>query len=175
MALDEDELVRHELQEGVLTISPSPKPEHNIAGAELYSQVKTQLPPDLAAVPDVDLDLQLVPEDGLATVRRPDLVVVDRFELQRVKDERGVLRASGARLVVEIVSPGSRRTDYVMKRSEYEDAGIPNYWIIDLSTPLSLVAFRLTDELGYVDEGEATGTFTTSSPCPLTIDLKQLG
>ncbi|MBF6546070.1 Uma2 family endonuclease [Nocardia brasiliensis] len=175
LALDEDELVRHELQEGVLAISPSPKPQHNIAGAELYSQVRAQLPPELAVVPDVDIDLQLVPADGPATVRRPDLVVVDRSELVRVKDERDILRASGVAVVVEIVSPGSRRTDFVMKKSEYADAGIPHYWIIDLSEPLSLVAFRLTEELGYVDDGEVTGTFTTSSPCPLIIDLKQLG
>ncbi|WP_338768362.1 Uma2 family endonuclease [Nocardia vulneris] len=175
LALDEDELVRHELQEGVLAISPSPKPRHNFAGLRLSSQVDAQLPAHLVAVPDVDVDLQLVPEDGPATVRRPDLVVVDREEFDRVDAENGVLRASGVRLIVEIISPGSRRTDFVMKKSEYVDAGIPQYWIIDLSEPLSLVAFRLTEELGYVDDGEVTGTFTTSSPCPLTIDLKQLG
>jgi Uma2 family endonuclease len=30
-------------------------------------------------------------------------------------------------LVVEIVSPGSHRTDHVIKRGEYADAGIPHY------------------------------------------------
>ena len=36
-------------------------------------------------------------------------------------------------LVVEIVSPGElqRNRDYVAKRSQYEDLGIPDYWIID--------------------------------------------
>ncbi|WP_378734221.1 Uma2 family endonuclease [Nocardia brasiliensis] len=174
LALPEDELCHRELQEGVLTISPSPKPEHNVAGAELYVQVKPQLPRDLIAVPDVDLDLQLVPEDGPATVRRPDLVVVERAEFKRARAEAGILRASAAHLVVEIVSPGSRRTDYVMKRSEYADAGIPHYWIIDLSPPLSLVAFRHTEELGYVDDGEVTDVYTTTSPCPLTIRLNLL-
>ncbi|WP_306796082.1 Uma2 family endonuclease [Nocardia sp. XZ_19_369] len=98
-----------------------------------------------------------------------------RREYERVDAEQGILRASAACLVVEIVSPGSRRTDYVMKRSEYADAGIPHYWIIDMSPPLSLVAFRLTEELGYVDDGEVTDVFTTTSPCPLTIRLDQLG
>ncbi|WP_405160502.1 Uma2 family endonuclease [Nocardia sp. NBC_01499] len=176
MALGEDdERCRRELQEGVLSISPSPKPRHNVAGAKLYVQIDAQLPAGLVAVPDVDLDLQLVPEDGPATVRRPDLVVVERAEFDRVGEEEGILRASAAHLVVEIVSPGSRRTDYVMKRSEYEDAGISHYWIIDMSPPLSLVAFRLTEELGYVDNGEVTDVFTTTSPCPLTIRLDQLG
>jgi Uma2 family endonuclease len=35
-------------------------------------------------------------------------------------------------LVVEIVSPGSRRTDRVMKAYEYAKAGIEYYWIVDL-------------------------------------------
>lgn len=175
MALGEDdERCRRELQEGVLTISPSPTPGHNVAGAKLYAQVDAQLPADLVAVPDVDLDLQLVPADGPATVRRPDLVVVEQAEFERVDAEQGILRASAARLVVEIVSPGSRRTDYVMKRSEYADAGIPHYWIIDMSPPLSLVAFGLTQELGYVDDGEVTDVFTTASPCPMTIQLDKL-
>ncbi|MFC9440961.1 Uma2 family endonuclease [Nocardia sp. NPDC057030] len=176
MALGEDdERCRRELQEGVLTISPSPTPRHNLVLPRLHAQVDAQLPPELVAVVDIDLDLQLVPADGPATVRQPDLLVVDNAEYERVEAERGILRASAAQLVVEIVSPGSRRTDYVMKRSEYEDAGIPHYWIIDLSPPLSLVAFRLTEELGYVDNGEVTDVFTTNSPCPLTIQLGRLG
>ncbi|MFD6158601.1 Uma2 family endonuclease [Nocardia sp. NPDC060256] len=171
---EDDERCRRELQEGVLTISPSPTPRHSVASNRLFALVEAQLPADLAVVTDVDLDLQLVPEDGPATVRRPDLAIVDDAEYERVDAEGGILRASAAHLVVEIVSPGSRRTDYIMKRSEYADAGIPHYWIIDMSPPLSLLAFRLIDELGYVDEGEVTDVFTTTSPCPLTIQLDRL-
>ncbi|MBV7706606.1 Uma2 family endonuclease [Nocardia nova] len=175
VALPEDDRHRWELQEGVLVVSPSPTPAHNIAGAQLYMQLFAQLPDDLVAVPDVDVDLGLVPPDEPATVRRPDLIVVTRAELERVRTSGGMLRTSEAVLVVEIVSPGSRRTDTVTKRSEYAEAGIAHYWIIDLNEPLSLLVFRLTEELGYVDEGEATGTFRTTSPCPLTIELGRLG
>ncbi len=174
-ALGEDDQVHWELQEGILVMSPSPKPRHMRLGGRLFNQVDEQLPDELVAVPDVDIDLQLVPEDGPATVRRPDLVVVDSSEYRRVEAEGGVLRASAVQVVVEIVSPGSRRTDYITKRSEYAEAGIPHYWIIDLTTPLGLLAFMLTDELGYVDNGEVTGDFMTNSPCPLTIRLDQLG
>jgi hypothetical protein len=75
---------------------------------------------------------------------------------------------------VEIVSPGSKRMDYVIKRGEYADAGIPHYWIIDLDPPMSLLACHLAGELGYADDGERTGRFTTTEPYPLTIDLDQL-
>ena len=48
-------------------------------------------------------------------------------------------------LVVEIVSPGSRGTDHVMKLHEYAKAGIANYWIVDPDAPPDerFLAYRL--------------------------------
>ena len=77
-------------------------------------------------------------------------------------------------LIVEIVSVGTRRLDYQVKRSEYATAGISHYWILDLDEPISLLACHLTEEFGYVDNGEATGTFTTAEPVPMEIDLTAL-
>jgi Uma2 family endonuclease len=34
-------------------------------------------------------------------------------------------------LVVEIVSPTSRKRDFVQKTASYADAGVPEYWIVD--------------------------------------------
>lgn len=173
-ALPEDELYRWELQEGNLIMSPRPTPDHQVAMGNLYEELKHQLPQDVVVIQDVDVDLQLTPSDGPGTVRSPDIVVVDRAERDRVRAKGGILRATGVRLVVEIMSPGSKRTDRVIKRAEHADAGIPCYWILDLEPPVSLVAYRLGGELGYVDDGEATGTFTTTQPYPVTIDLDRL-
>ncbi len=49
---------------------------------------------------------------------------------------------------MEIVSPGSKRMDYLVKRREYADAGIPNYWVVNLEQAPSLLAHRLADEPG---------------------------
>nr|WP_232323050.1 Uma2 family endonuclease [Hoyosella altamirensis] len=38
---------------------------------------------------------------------------------------------------------GSLSTDYRLKHDEYADAGIPNYWIVDLNEPVSLVVCHL--------------------------------
>lgn len=84
------------------------------------------------------------------------------------------MRAAEVRLAVEIVSPGSRRMDYVVKRGEYADAGIDHYWIVDLDPPPSLRACHLAGELGYSDDGERTGAFSTTEPFRLTIDLSRL-
>jgi Uma2 family endonuclease len=68
----------------------------------------------------------LAPGGKPGTARRPDLVIVRRSEFDRVDREGGLLRAAGTLLVVEIVSLGSRRTDTLVKRREYADAGIPH-------------------------------------------------
>ncbi|WP_237774288.1 Uma2 family endonuclease [Actinosynnema sp. ALI-1.44] len=123
---------------------------------------------------DIDVDLELVPGDQPGTVRRPDLIIVDRADRKWARAERRVLRASEVLLVVETVSPGSRRMDYRIKRDEYADAGIRHYWILDLDEPVSSLAFRLTDEFGYVANGEAAGKFSTSEPVALDVDLTAL-
>ena len=53
-------------------------------------------------------------------------------------------------LAAEIVSPGSRGTDYVMKMHEYAKAGIPHYWIVDATaTPGEQFLAFVLDENGY--------------------------
>jgi len=100
--------------------------------------------------------------------------VVDEGALHRVDAGGGLLRAEEVHLVVEIVSPTSRRMDCVIKRGEYADAGIPHYWILDLGAPVSLLPLHLAGDLGYADDGELTGTVTTVQPYPVTINLDQL-
>lgn len=41
----------------------------------------------------------------------------------------GSVRTSAA--VAQVQSPGSGITDWVEKMSEYADAGIPHYWIVE--------------------------------------------
>lgn len=77
-------------------------------------------------------------------------------------------------LAIEIVSPGSSRTDRVAKRHEYADAGIPHYWILDLDRPISLLTCHLAGEFGYADGGEHTGTFRATEPFVFELDLETL-
>lgn len=174
LALPEDGDSRYELMEGVLVMSPSPRPRHNRAALRLAMLLEPQMPDHLAVVFDVDVDLDLAPPDKPGTVRRPDVLVYDKTAGHRVDEEGGSLTASDLTLAVEIVSPGSRRVDNVMKRSEYQDAGIPHYWIVDLDEPVSLLACQLTDDAGYVETAKATGTYTATEPFPVTVGLDGL-
>ncbi|MGH3868891.1 MAG: Uma2 family endonuclease [Pseudonocardiaceae bacterium] len=173
-ALGEDDRYRSELQEGNLVMSPSPTPHHMIFMGRLFGQLDGQLPAGLLAIPDVDVDLELAPRGKPGFVRRPDLVVAHQAAVDRVRRDGGILRACEVLVVVEIVSPGSRRTDHMIKRDEYADAGIPHYWIVDLDGPVTLIDCHLAAEFGYQDAGPVTGRFVTTEPFPVNLRLDGL-
>ncbi|HEY9643586.1 MAG TPA: Uma2 family endonuclease [Coleofasciculaceae cyanobacterium] len=66
--------------------------------------------------------------------RYPDLTILRAEHIEQLR-RRNTIRLSMAPplLVVEVVSPGElqRDRDYVSKRSQYQDLGIPEYWIVD--------------------------------------------
>ena len=175
LARGETELGYDELVEGRVVMSPSPVPDHNRPVFRVAVQVEPQLPPELEVLLYLDVDLELAPPDAPGFTRRPDLIVARRTARERVRQESGIIRATEVVVAAEFVSPGSRRTDHVAKRSDYADAGIPHYWIVDLDDPISLVAYHLGGELGYVDGGAVTGIFTTTEPFPVRLDLGALG
>ena len=174
LEIGEIELGYSELVEGRLLMSPSPAFDHNSAAFEMAVALRARVPEGLRIVPDLDVDLELAPSDAPGTVRRPDLVVAREEAQLRVRREGGVVRATEVVLVVEVVSPGSTRTDHVHKRGEYADAGIPHYWILDISEPVSLLACHLAGEFGYADAGAVTGRFAAEEPFPVEIDLDAL-
>lgn len=173
-ALDEIEFGLVELVEGRLLMAPSPGPDHNVAGMRLAVRLEQQLPEEYEAILDVDLNLELAPSGEPGFSRRPDMMVVRKSARRRVRDEGGLIRASEVLIVVEVVSPGSKRTDYVTKRGEYADAGIPHYWMVDLRAPISVLACGLTEEFGYVDSVEASGRFSTTEPFAVELELEGL-
>jgi hypothetical protein len=61
------------------------------------------------------------------------------------------LPAFRLKVVVEVVSPGSRKADKLDKMAEYADAGIPFYWLAWLSDDhvLSIDVHVLDHTLGY--------------------------
>jgi Uma2 family endonuclease len=66
--------------------------------------------------------------------RYPDLTIITEEHVQQLT-QRNTIRLSMAPppLVVEVVSPGEiqRERDYIAKRLQYQDRGIPEYWLVD--------------------------------------------
>ncbi|WOB42209.1 Uma2 family endonuclease [Thermoleptolyngbya oregonensis NK1-22] len=66
--------------------------------------------------------------------RYPDLTILREEHIQLLKSRNTIrLNMAPPLLVVEVVSPGDlqRDRDYIAKRSQYQDIGIPEYWIVD--------------------------------------------
>ena len=85
------------------------------------------------------------------TSRIPDAIVCQQSLWEEISDRpgAGVLDfAEKPILVVEIVST-NRRNDYIIKRFEYEVAGIAEYWIVDPKKKRVKVYRYLDDEEGY--------------------------
>ena len=137
--LELDPTRRWELSEGTLIMSPRPHPRHQRVSKRLIRLLDDHLPDGLEAVPEIEVTTSV---SFPPSVRDPDIVVIpDRmFELSPAR-----VLASDVVLVVEIVSPGSRGTDHVMKLHEYAKAGIENYWIVDPDAPAQdrFIAYRL--------------------------------
>lgn len=86
--------------------------------------------------------------------RAPDILVLLSDRLDQLRQNEVV---GPANLVIEVVSKGSSRTDYVDKRREYELGGVPEYWILDHqkkeATFLQLNADGIYDEVIPDDDG----------------------
>jgi Uma2 family endonuclease len=166
-ALPEDNSAHYELQEGVLVVSPKPARRHQRALVQLASQMDRQLPPEWEVLPDFEVVAQA---DGPATVRAPDLVMV------RMEGPEKRVMAGEVLLAVEIISPGSRKTDTRMKPFEYAEAGIPHYWVIDLDPPApSITVYGLgAPDDGYVESQTATGELVVVEPFEMRIDIGAL-
>jgi Uma2 family endonuclease len=122
--------VRYELIDGhAYLMAPSPTLDHQEVAGEIYFQLRQALAgkPCRAFIAPVDVRLPKGDEadDQIDTVVQPDvLVVCDETKL----DRRGVRGAPD--LVVEVLSPSTASHDQLRKRSIYERAGVPEYWLV---------------------------------------------
>lgn len=138
-ALPVDTSRRLELVEGVLLVSPRPRFRHQDAVLALGASLRRALPSRWRALIVVEI---LIDEGPPPTVRVPDVVVVSAS----VVDDRSRCRGSEVVAAFEVLSPGTIRTDRVTKVSEYAEAGIPTYGIVDPGPPLTLAEFRLAGD-----------------------------
>lgn len=76
-------------------------------------------------------------------------------------------------LVVEVVSPSSRKTDRFFKPIEYAQAGIAAYWRIETEPEVVLHVHRLVGEV-YEPVQQVWAAETVQVPFALTVDIPAL-
>jgi Uma2 family endonuclease len=144
--------------DGRLLITGAQPPAHHAAVVALMVLLKHACPPDLlVAVGSLDFR----PTLGISL--RPDLLVCRRT------DAGPHLLTAPPVLAVEVLSPATRTTDVVLKRTLYETHQVPSYWLLD-PTHHELTILELTPT-GYTCQAvlQAEESFHTTTPFPVTL------
>jgi Uma2 family endonuclease len=121
----EDDGLRHELIDGAHIVTPSPAERHQRMSVELTVALANHLKGSGAGrVYHAPLDVVLSDHD----VFEPDLFVI-------LNDQLGIVGPKNVRgapaIVIEILSPGTRRQDEGVKLEVYARAGVREYWMVD--------------------------------------------
>lgn len=102
---------------------------------------------------------------GKPKTRFPDLVILQEEHLELTKKRLFVrLTMPAPRLVAEVVSPGddNHQRDYEAKREQYQERGIPEYWLLNPETE-TIEVLELKDGQ-YVEFGRFQGATLIQSP-----------
>lgn len=153
-----DDGLQYELADGVLLVSPSPRPAHQRAVVRLLVLLQAACPPEL--------EVFVAPLDYQPSDRRslqPDLLVVRREDVGELAIERPLL------LAVEVLSPSTRTKDLLVKRALYEDSGVAGMWVVDLDEP-SVTAWSLRQGR-WADERRAVGEQVLEADAPFRVEV----
>jgi len=125
-----DDGMRHELLDGVHAVTPSPTYAHQVMLREMEHWIAESLEgQDRFQVLWSPADIVLGPR----TLVQPDLFVVDVPPGRQVKSWADV---GIPLLAVEVLSPATATRDRGAKRRIYQQAGVAEYWIVDLDARL---------------------------------------
>lgn len=138
---------RYEVIRGRLHVSPAPSYEHQLSVNELSWQLNRFVREhDLGQVLSSPFDVLL--PGGLTSPVQPDLMFFCKGNQPRHGDAsfRGI-----PDLLVEVLSPSTRRLDTRVKLAVYRDAGVPEVWHADPG-PRTLTVYVLSEEgTSYVE------------------------
>jgi len=162
-AAAQDSGMRRELVDGVLIVSPYASKRHALAATRLSQILAAACPPELLVFGSpIDVDREP------ATNLQPDLSVIRAEDLDAPATECRPL------LVVEILSPSTRRFDQTLKRQLYGELGIPSYWLVDIEVPSVTVLELDGDVYGDATHLEGANRHQITRPFPVEFAASDL-
>lgn len=150
---------RYELIDGSLVVTPAPGTTHQLVVAALCRVLWGARRAGMVVLP---APVDFVPHP--TTSLQPDVVVVEEGEIGEPRLTRPPL------LVVEVLSPSSRRHDLGSKRLAYAAAGVPFYWLVDPEHPVTVTVLRLVGD-DYESVAAAGGRDELVVEEPFTVSL----
>jgi Uma2 family endonuclease len=155
-----------EFTDGTLEVLPVPTDRHQSISQFLLLALYAFFQPQGGKVQYSPLRLQIREEK----FREPDLLVLRDANDPRRQNAYWL----GADLVIEIVSPDDPERDTVVKRADYAEAGIPEYWIVhpdEATVTVLRLAGAAYAEHGVFRRGE---TLASALLPDLTLDVTAL-
>jgi len=129
----ENSIVRYELHNGVIVEMPKPRGKHSKLTGSLVGKLLTTIN-EMGKT-----DIWFIPRESIIKPHRdksgyePDIIILNQETIDletRWETESIIQLVSSVKLIVEVVS-SNWQDDYYDKLRDYEDMGIPEYWIID--------------------------------------------
>jgi Uma2 family endonuclease len=163
-----DDGKRREIIGGELIVSPAPIADHQRVLLNLILLLSR------FATDSRSGELFVAPFDvvfGPNDVVEPDLLFI-ASERGRVPGKQNKFEGPPD-LVVEIISPSSRRTDFVRKMALYARAGVQEYWIADPENQTLIVHALRADSYVVIESGVG-GTITSERFPELRVDPREV-
>ena len=157
-----DDAPRVELRDGVMIVVPSPTYDHQDIAGLLWVWLRRQAPPEFRA------SLATGVAVSVDTTFEPDVVLLNA----EVSGSNHYTLARQVTLVVEVVSPGTRKRDRLEKPAEYAAARIPHYWRVE-QDPLHIFAYDLVDDR-YQLVAESTEELVLEKPFPIRLPIADI-
>jgi Uma2 family endonuclease len=147
---------KYEIIDGVLHMSPPPAIDHQRSSGELFRRIANYVKDnDLGEVLEAPCGMRL-PSQPVPL--EPDILFVKKERLDII----GKQYVEGAPdLIVEILSPSNTNYDRETKFKVYQDAGVPEYWLVDYEAK-TVELFTLVEGV-YTLVGKYTGDDVVSS------------
>jgi Uma2 family endonuclease len=120
-----DDGLRHEIIDGEHYVTPSPAVRHQLISGRLFYAIQRYLEEHATGT------IFYAPLDALLSefdIVVPDLVYISN-ERSRYLTSKNLQGPPD--LVIEILSPSTKRRDQILKRDLYERVGVQEYWVVD--------------------------------------------
>ena len=155
-----DDAPRVELDDGVLVVVPSPAFSHQKIGHRLWRWFDDNVPKDLepSGALGVLINNRNTLEPDVVLLRKPTVHEHHYFEPDQVV------------IAVEVVSPGTKKRDRLIKPEAYARAGVPHYWRIE-QDPVHVYAYELDEAGEYQLVADSDTELVLERPFPIRLPI----
>ncbi|SDY03307.1 Endonuclease, Uma2 family (restriction endonuclease fold) [Micromonospora pattaloongensis] len=158
-----DDAPRVELRDGVMIVVPSPTIGHQEISSLLWHWFRRHAP--LEFRPSVATGVLI---DAVQTFE-PDVLLLHR---ETINVESHYSTPDQVALVVEVVSPSTRRRDRLEKPVGYAAAGIRHFWRVE-QDPVHIYAYELVDG-GYQLVADSADELVLAKPFELRLPIRDV-